>query len=133
MADGDAFRSIGLDRRRALWEVSALSDSPAGIYKGKPSESVSEGETPLPQMSLSQHVVHDYCAISLSLKGHPVHFIREKLSLLRVKATKELTDNKDGEVVKVAAQNYARLMSTLYNSTPDKSDVGVRYTWSEKI
>ncbi len=102
LADGDAFRSIGLDRRRALWEVSALGDSPAGIYKGQPSESVSEGETVLPEMSLSQHVVHDYCATSLSLKGHPVHFIREKLSLLHIKATKELTDSKDGEVVKVA-------------------------------
>ncbi len=102
LADADAFRSIGLDRRRALWEVSALGDSPAGIYKGQPSESTLEGETPLPGMSLSQHVVHDYCATSLSLKGHPVSFIREKLSLLHVKSTKELADSKHGEVIKVA-------------------------------
>lgn len=42
LADADAFRSIGLDRRKALWQVSALQDMPVQIFKGQPSESVLE-------------------------------------------------------------------------------------------
>jgi len=39
LADADAFSSIGLDRRRALWEVTALHDNPLGLFKGQPSDS----------------------------------------------------------------------------------------------
>ena len=53
-------------------------------------------------MSLSEHVVHDYGALSLSLKAHPVSFIREKLNQLHVLSTKELGSAKDGDPVKVA-------------------------------
>lgn len=102
LADADAFRSIDSDRREALWDVSALNDSPTGMYQGQTSESKKEKKVSLPKMSLSEHVVHDYCALSLSLKGHPVSFLREKLSMLRVTSTKDLTDAKDGEIVKVA-------------------------------
>jgi error-prone DNA polymerase len=42
LADADAFRSMGLDRRQALWEVSALKDCPIGVFEGQPSESEKE-------------------------------------------------------------------------------------------
>src|SRR5690606_15476859 len=48
LADADAFRSIGLDRRTALWEISALQDIPVEIFKGQPSESTLEGQIKLP-------------------------------------------------------------------------------------
>ncbi|TDE17387.1 error-prone DNA polymerase [Dyadobacter psychrotolerans] len=102
LADADAFRSIGLDRRQALWEVSALSDRPMGLFKGCPSESTFEASITLPQMSVSEHVVQDYASTSLSLKAHPVSFIREKLKLLHVVSTKELSNIGDGRIVKVA-------------------------------
>ena len=102
LADADAFRSVGLDRRQALWEISALNDNPAGLFEGQPSESKTEEQVPLPVMSLSEHVVQDYAATSLSLKAHPVSFIREKLSLLHVTPTKELVNGKGGTIVKVA-------------------------------
>jgi error-prone DNA polymerase len=41
LADADAFRSIGLDRRQALWEISALNDNPLGLFKGQLSEKIS--------------------------------------------------------------------------------------------
>jgi error-prone DNA polymerase len=102
MADADAFRSIGLDRRKALWEVSALADMPVGLFAGQPSESTTENQVDLPVMPDSEHVVQDYAATALSLKAHPVSFIREKLRLLHIRSTKELKDCKDGEPVKVA-------------------------------
>lgn len=101
LADADAFRSIGLDRRRALWEIST-KDRPIALFAGKPSEDSRNENISLPEMSISEHVVQDYAAMSLSLKAHPVSFIREKLQQLHIISTKELTAAKNGDRVKVA-------------------------------
>ena len=53
-------------------------------------------------MRMSEHVVHDYAATSLSLKAHPVSFVREKLQQLHILTSRELTDAHDGDTVKVA-------------------------------
>jgi error-prone DNA polymerase len=102
LANADAFRSINLDRRQALWEVSALADRPVGMYTGQQPEASSEQDIQLPSMTLSEHVVQDYGATSLSLKAHPVSFVREKLSMLQVVANNDLKKYKDGAIVKVA-------------------------------
>jgi error-prone DNA polymerase len=102
LADADAFRSIGLDRRQALWEVSALSDRPTGMYEGQSAEKSIEQTVQLPQMTLSEHVVHDYGATALSLKAHPVSFVRRQLYERQILATKELDLWPDGTLVKVA-------------------------------
>ena len=102
LADADAFRSIGHDRRQALWEVSALSDRPTGIFMGQQPEAGSEQGLELPVMSLSEHVVQDYGATSLSLKAHPVSFVREKLLMLQVTVNKDISQLEDGTLVKVA-------------------------------
>ncbi|WP_295797461.1 error-prone DNA polymerase [Mucilaginibacter sp.] len=102
LADADAFRSLGLDRRQALWEVSALHDRPIALFEGQPSASAAEIQVTLPLMSPSEHVVQDYASTSLSLKAHPVSFVREKLRMLHIKSTEELMGVKDGEPVKVA-------------------------------
>ena len=102
LSDADAFRSIGLDRRQALWEVTALKDSPFGLFKGQPSESTLEANVLLPKMSLSEHVVYDYGALSLSLKEHPVSFLREKLAAYNIIPIEELSKRNDGDIVRVA-------------------------------
>ncbi len=102
LADADAFRSIGLDRREALWEVSALADRPMGMYEGQTSASITEKGVQLPSMTPSEHVVQDYSAMSLSLKAHPVSFVREKLNLSQVIAAQDLNQLNDGSPVRVA-------------------------------
>lgn len=103
LADADAFRSMGLDRRKALWEVSALQDMPIEIFKGQPSESVLETQVELPLMSKGEHVVQDYATIGLSLKAHPVSFVRDQLEMLRVLSCKGINeDASSGQLVKVA-------------------------------
>ena len=62
-----------------MWEVSALSDRPLGLFTGQPSESTHEPQIELPQMTASEHVVQDYASTSLSLKAHPVGFVRKKI------------------------------------------------------
>lgn len=102
LAGADAFTSLGLDRRKALWEISALHDNPVGLFAGQASESITEKNISLPVMTVSEQVVHDYGATSLSLKAHPVSFVREKLQLLHVMSVKELSTVGDGVQVKVA-------------------------------
>ena len=102
LADADAFRSLGLDRRKALWEISALQDRPIALFEGQPSESAIEPQVSLPLMSASEHVVQDYASTALSLKAHPVSFLREKLQLLHIISTKATQDTPDGTLIKVA-------------------------------
>ncbi len=102
LADADAFRSLGLDRRQALWEIAALHDRPLALFEGQPSETVLEGQVELPLMSASEHVVQDYASTALSLKAHPVSFVRDKLDLLRILSTADINSAKDGIAVKAA-------------------------------
>jgi error-prone DNA polymerase len=102
LADADAFRSIGLDRRQANWEVQALRDRPNGMFTGQSAAPTEEKDIELPFMSLSEHVVHDYGATSLSLKAHPVSFTRSRLDRLGVWTTINLANGKDGIAVRVA-------------------------------
>ena len=103
LADADAFRSMGLDRRKALWEVAALQDMPVEIFKGQPSESVLETQVELPLMTQGEHVVEDYASVGLSLKAHPVSFVRPQLEMLRSITTYAVThDAQNGQLIKVA-------------------------------
>lgn len=102
LADADAFRSIGLDRRQALWEVSALADKPQGVFAGQPSESASEPDILLPKMTAAEHVFQDYASTSLSVKAHPVSFVREHLQRNKIMTTADLANCPDGTPVCVA-------------------------------
>lgn len=102
LADADAFRSMGMDRREALWQVSALHDRPIALFEGKADNSQYETQIALPLMPTSEHVVHDYAHVGLSLKAHPVSFIRKELEMLHVLSTNKANEAKDGERIKVA-------------------------------
>ena len=78
LADADAFRSLGLDRRAALWAVRRLPDDvPLPLFEvATAREQPDEDAQPLPDMPLPEQVVADYQTIRLSLKGHPMEFLR---------------------------------------------------------
>lgn len=102
LADADAFRSLGLDRRRALWEISTR-DHHKDLFKGLPAaEQGAEAGIELPEMSAAEHVVQDYASVSLSLKAHPVSFLRERLDSLQVTPLEALKNAVPGQVLKVA-------------------------------
>lgn len=101
LADADAFRSLGFDSREALWQI-ARNDHPVAMFAGQQPADAAEQQISLPEMSPAEHVVQDYASTSLSLKAHPVSFVREKLYMLNILATNELAAAKDGDMVKVA-------------------------------
>jgi error-prone DNA polymerase len=108
LADADAFRSIGLDRRQALWEITSLRDNPIGLFKRQRSESENEDKTLLPKMLDSEHVVYDYASTSFSLKAHPLSFIREKLNALKVITLQDLKTCKKGDLVRLAGNPFVK-------------------------
>lgn len=107
LAEADAFRSLGLDRRAALWEVRALDGRSAAEKLplfDQPTLRLRElePETKLPKMPLGEHVVHDYRSLGLSLKAHPVAFLRERLDRAGVTPNARLPSVRDGRRVSVA-------------------------------
>jgi error-prone DNA polymerase len=99
LADADGFRSMGLGRREALWQVSALADKPVALFEGKPEP---ELQVQLPLMTTGEHVVQDYASTGLSLKKHPVALVRHKLELLRVIPISQLKKLKNGDTARVS-------------------------------
>jgi error-prone DNA polymerase len=88
LAEADAFRSTGQDRRQALWAVRSLKDPPLPLFEqlrdfpGQNEPPVDPPEEPpveLPEMPLGEHLVEDYTWLSLSLKAHPLALLRERL------------------------------------------------------
>ncbi|RVD54001.1 DNA polymerase III subunit alpha, partial [Mesorhizobium sp. M7A.F.Ca.ET.027.03.2.1] len=107
LAQADAFRSLGLDRREALWAVRALDGKSAAERLplfDQPALRLRElePETRLPKMPLGEHVIHDYRALGLSLKAHPVAFLRERLDRAGVTPNANLPSVRDGRRVSVA-------------------------------
>jgi error-prone DNA polymerase len=106
LAEADAFRSLGLDRRAALWAARRLDTigiSPpraggkngAGLPLLTPhlgDEFFPEPQVALPAMPLCEHVVEDYVTTGLSLKEHPVRFFRERLIALGAIRNAQLRD-----------------------------------------
>jgi len=136
LADADAFRSIGLDRRQALWEVSALSDSPIGMFEGQPSESKYEAQLVLPLLTEAAHVVEDYATTGLSLKAHPVSFVRKQLDSLGVTAAGNLAKMKNGDAIKVAGlitvrQRPGTAKGVLFVTIEDESGFANLVVWAK--
>src|SRR3989440_1021137 len=104
LADADAFRSIGLDRRAALWAVRRLPDDvPLPLFEfAAAREQPDENAQPLPEMPLPEQVVADYQTIRLSLKGHPMEFLRAMFTKERVVACKDINHENDRRRVRCA-------------------------------
>jgi len=104
LADADAFRSIGLDRRAALWAVRRLPDDvPLPLFSvASAREQPDENARPLPAMPLPEQVVADYQTIRLSLKGHPMEFLRPMFTRERVVTCEAISHANDRQKVRCA-------------------------------
>jgi len=104
LAEADAFRSFGLDRREGLWAVRRLpDDDPLPLFAPREApEQGAENIAPLPSMPLSEHVLADYQTTRLSLKGYPTQFLRPGLAAEGVVPCGALKDMKDGAAVRCA-------------------------------
>ena len=109
LAAADAFGSIGLSRRQALWAVRGLMGTdgaetlPLFAGAGLPPSRPDRVES-LPEMAPGESVVHDYRTLTFSLKAHPVSFLREKLDRRGTMPTGRLLETplRPGAVIETA-------------------------------
>jgi error-prone DNA polymerase len=114
LAAADAFGSLGLDRRTALWKALAIGED-LPLFAGLEDE---EAETPsLPPLSASQQVCADYHATGLSIKAHPLSLIRADLDQLKVIPAAKLAGLKDKTSVRIAGLVLVRQRPPTANGT----------------
>ena len=104
LAEADAFRSLGMDRREALWAVRRLAgDGELPLFAAQRMQAEpEEHNAPLPEMPLSEHVLADYQTVRLSLKGYPMQFLRAMFEGEHVMSCAEVTAGKDGQRARCA-------------------------------
>ncbi len=104
LAAADTFRSMGLDRREALWDVRGQSSSsvlPLFAASNVSEQGVAD-KVDLPQIPISEHVVQDYQTTRLSLKAHPLSFLRDHYGALGGVTAREINEQRNGASVLVA-------------------------------
>ena len=105
LAAADAFRSMKLDRRAALWDARALKaapDLPLFAAADARDEGAETEVAKLPAMPLSEHVVNDYQTVRLSLKAHPIRFLRKHYAGRGFITARELESIRNGKPVSIA-------------------------------
>jgi error-prone DNA polymerase len=103
LADADAFRSIAKDRRDAAWEVRRTPPKQLALFAAADAPELGvEPDAKLPAMPLSEQVAADYQTMRLSLKDHPLTFLRPLFSSEGVLSSAEASRAKDGTRARVA-------------------------------
>jgi error-prone DNA polymerase len=138
LAEADAFRSLGLDRREALWAVKALApemreSESAPLLAGLGFE---EAPTALPRMTLPAHVAEDYRTTGLSLKAHPCRFFRPLLTSLGAVPTAALRSLADGARVTVGGlvlirQRPGTAKGVIFATLEDETGIANAVVWPD--
>jgi len=139
LADADAFGSLGLSRRDARWAVGGLrggdgaENLPLFAAAGRPSQQP-DLDADLPPMPPGEQVIHDYRTLSLSLKAHPVSFLRQTLAARRIVTAASLRDVPAGRVVTTAGvvlvrQRPGTASGVIFASLEDETGLANIIVW----
>ena len=98
LARADAFAGMGLDRQQSLWHIRALHDEEAPLEEVALADhptlfDSAEPTAPLPAVRPIEKVAHDFDAVGLSLRAHPISFLRERLVERGVVCCADLRDD----------------------------------------
>jgi error-prone DNA polymerase len=140
LAEADAFGSLGHDRRDALWRIKGLSDTPLPLFAavderdGQLRLEAVEPAVSLTPMTEGREVVEDYRSKGLTLRRHPVAFLREDLEKRRMIPCADLKHTRDGRSVTVAGlvlvrQKPGSARGVTFMTIEDESDVANLVIW----
>lgn len=92
----------------------------------------------LPEMPLSEHVVNDYQTLSLSLKAHPMSFLREDFRAKCVISCGEVRDLPNGAHVAVAGVVLVRQMpgsakGVVFMTIEDETGIANAVVWPKML
>jgi error-prone DNA polymerase len=137
LANADAFNSLGLSRRDALWAVRALrragdkDDLPLFAHAAM---SEQEPDVSLPPMPPGEQVVEDYRHLHLSLKAHPVSFLRADFARHGILRHELLPTIPSGRRVTVAGlvlvrQRPGTAKGVIFMSLEDETGIANTIVW----
>jgi error-prone DNA polymerase len=141
LADADAFHSVGLGRREALWAVRALDAKTAAeklplFDLADHADLQVEPAVLLPQMLPGEQVIEDYRALSLSLKAHPVSFLRTEFARLGITRNVDLLGVRNGRPVTIAGlvlvrQRPGSARGVVFMTLEDETGVANAIVWTK--
>ena len=141
IAEADGFRpAFGLARREALWAIRGLRDEPLPLFvaaSAREDEIVPEVEEPavaLRPMTAGGEVVEDYRHVSLSLRAHPVAFLRQELKRRRMVTCLEAMEARDRRWLEIAGvvlvrQRPGSAKGVMFITLEDESGVANLVVW----
>jgi DNA-directed DNA polymerase III PolC len=139
LADADCFRSLGLDRRDALWAVKALDPLSSAerlpLFAAAGTANLQkEPDVDLPPMPLGEQVINDYQSLSFSLKAHPMAFLRGHLSSEGFRQNVDLEGIRTGRRVRVAGlvlvrQRPGSAKGVVFETIEDETGVANIIVW----
>ncbi len=142
LAEADAFRSaLGLARREALWSIKGLRDAPLPLFDtgadGQDLAELPEPAAALKPMTAGREVVEDYGTTGLSLRAHPVSFLRQALQAAGVVACIDVGRSHDGRYLKTAGlvlvrQRPGSAKGVMFITIEDETGVANLVVW-EKV
>src|SRR5262245_29004845 len=140
LAAADAFRSLGHDRRQALWEVRGLpKELPLPLFDhAQTAEAGADSQVTLPIMPLSEHVVNDYRTMRLSLKAHPMSFLRARIASEGILSCVNLKRTRDGARVSVAGivlvrQRPGSAAGVVFMTIEDETGIANSVIWPKVL
>jgi error-prone DNA polymerase len=142
IGDADGFGSIGGGRRSGLWEVKGLGDAPLPLFAaaderdGQLRREAIEPAVALAVMGEGAEVVEDYRAAGLSLRAHPLAFLRDELTARRMITCADLRSVKDGRYVELAGivlvrQKPGSAKGVMFITLEDETDVANLVVWTK--
>jgi error-prone DNA polymerase len=116
IAAADGFSGMGLSRREALWAIKALRDEALPLFRaadeaaGTLRPEAIEATVTLAPMTQGRETVEDYRAVGLSLRAHPVSFLRDRLAHQGYLPCRALRETPDGRRLSIAGLILVRQM-----------------------
>ncbi len=103
LAEADAFNSMGLERRPALWDARRVRQGVLPLFGAAEADELgAEADAALPPTPMVEHVLTDYQTVRLSLKGHPLAFLRRRLDDEGILSCLQVGAAKNGALVRTA-------------------------------
>ena len=144
LADADAYHAFGADRRQGLWKVRGLGEAPLPLFaaadraaQGFSAEGV-EPDVALRPLTDGREVVEDYRALQLSLRAHPLTFLRDELTRRGVTRCGDLATIRDGRHVEVAGivlvrQKPGSAKGVLFLTIEDETGIANGILWPDRF
>jgi len=144
LAEADAFGSFKVNRRDALWTIRGLNDEVMPLFAAADAKAnqirpeVMEPAVELTPMTEGREVVEDYLSKGLTLRRHPVSFLREELRERRIVTCADLRRTRDGQHVTVAGMILVRQKpgsanGVMFMTIEDETDVANIIIWSSLL